>query len=85
MWVEEFVMHLKEAFGPRLRELRGQRGLTRAQLASACDLPSTRSLENLEAGRNLPSLEMAVKLAVALEVGIDEMIGLDAPTRRPKK
>jgi len=58
----------------RLRELRGERGLTLAQVAERANLDVS-TLSRLEAGKRRLTLEHLPGLAGALGVSIDELIG----------
>lgn len=76
--------------GQRLRELRLARGLTQEQLARKIDV-GLDAVRKWERGRRTPMLDMAAKLADALECTIDELAGrgqaqAEAPTpKRGKK
>ncbi len=62
---------------PRLREHRERRGLTQARLAEVSGL-SQRSISGWEGGREiLPPKALA--LALALDVSIDELMGVEYP------
>ncbi len=69
-------------FGSRLRAARQFRGLTQAQLAERANVAVT-SIAHLETGARKPSLDTFVRLASALEVQSDFLIGLqDQPAIR---
>jgi DNA-binding XRE family transcriptional regulator len=69
---------LREAFGPRLRHLRDGRGWSLGQLSLRSGV-SRSFLCELERGRRLPSLEVAIALADALGLAtIDELVGREA-------
>lgn len=65
------------AVGPRLRELRQQRGTTLAELAAETGI-SVSTLSRLESGQRRPTLELLLPLARAHGVQLDELV--DAPT-----
>lgn len=67
-----------EKFGERLKNARERRGLTPEQLAEMVGIAASRESE-YESGRFAPQLEKAVRLAVALEVTLDELVGRHAP------
>lgn len=56
-----------------LRALRDGRGLTQAQLARLCALPR-QTLANLESGAANPTLAVLHRVAVALQVPLEELI-----------
>jgi transcriptional regulator with XRE-family HTH domain len=58
----------------RLRDLRGERGLTLAQVAERANLDVS-TLSRLESGKRRLTLEHLPGLAAALGVSIDELIG----------
>lgn len=58
----------------RLRDLRGERGLTLAQVAARANLDVS-TLSRLESGKRRLTLEHLPGLAAALGVSIDELIG----------
>ena len=64
--------------GNRIRELRGQRGMTLQALATASGLsPSMLSL--IERGRTSPSIGSLVVIARALQVGMSDLLADDVP------
>lgn len=65
-----------EEFGERLRSARERRGFTQEQLAEMVGITASRESE-YESGRFAPQLEKAAKLAVALEVSLDALVGRD--------
>ncbi|MEJ3654326.1 helix-turn-helix domain-containing protein [Actinomycetes bacterium KLBMP 9759] len=71
-----------DAVGPRLRELRQQRGTTLAQLAESTGI-SVSTLSRLESGGRRPTLELLLRLARAHQVQLDEMVGAP-PTGDPR-
>lgn len=67
----------------RLRENRKMRGLTQAQLAAEAGIAAA-SVSHFETGQRAPSLESLVRLADALELSTDALLGraFDAPSVR---
>jgi transcriptional regulator with XRE-family HTH domain len=63
----------------RLQKLRKAAGLSQSQLAKAARVPVT-TLQGWERARRMPRLEAAMKLADALNVTLDELVG-----RKPRK
>lgn len=64
-------------FCDRLKEKRVMAGLTQAELAKKVGM-STRTIQNYELGKNPPStLEIARKLADALETTVEYLLGSD--------
>ena len=59
--------------GPRLRTLRGQRGVTLAQLSRTSGI-SVSTLSRLESGGRRPTLELLLRLARAHDVPVDELL-----------
>lgn len=66
---------LKPTFGERLKEIRTEKKLTQAELATKVDISSA-SIISYEKSQKLPSLEVAVMLATKLDVSIDWLSGL---------
>jgi transcriptional regulator with XRE-family HTH domain len=60
--------------GPRLRDLRKQRGVTLADLTTATGI-SASTLSRLESGQRKPTLELLLPLARAHGVQLDELVG----------
>lgn len=56
----------------QIRVLRAARGMTQEQLATACGV-TRQTIIALEAGKYSPSLELAFKLAHALERNLDDV------------
>ena len=71
--------------GQRLSELRRRAGLTQEGLARAAEV-GTDAVRKWERGKRTPSFEMAIKLADALNVSLDELAGRETPKagRKPK-
>lgn len=71
--------------GPRLKQLRAQRGMTLAELTAATGI-SRSTLSRLETGRRRPSLELLLPLAEAYQTPLDELVNAPAvgdPRIRP--
>ena len=62
-----------DAVGPRLRELRLERGTTLAQLSETTGI-SVSTLSRLESGGRKPTLELLLPLARAHQVALDELV-----------
>ncbi|MFE9428488.1 helix-turn-helix domain-containing protein [Kitasatospora sp. NPDC006697] len=60
--------------GPRLRDLRRQRGTTLAKLAETTGI-SVSTLSRLESGERRPTLELLLPLARAHQVPLDDLVG----------
>ena len=58
----------------KLRELRKQRGFTQQQLADIVGVSNV-SLSNYERGTQAPDIEILIKLADALGVSLDTLVG----------
>ena len=61
-------------FPVRLRETRNLRGLDQAKLGELANIPAT-SISHFESGKRKPSLDNLRKLADALQVSIDYLLG----------
>lgn len=59
-----------------LRHLRDGRGLTQQQLAKLCGLPRA-TLSNLESGAANPTISVLHKVALALQVTVEELIATE--------
>ena len=68
----------KETFGQRLKRLREAKGLSQAKLAVAAGV-SAGSLRNAEYDRREPLIGLAAKIAAALGVTLDELVGHASP------
>ena len=60
-----------------LKQLRKQRGLTQAQLASALEVHQT-AVSQWECGRTFPDRETVIKLAAFYRVSADVILGIQA-------
>lgn len=65
-------------FARRLKELRVERGMTQAELAEKADVTAT-YVSKLESAGAAPGIDLVEKLAVALGVGITDLIPLAMP------
>lgn len=65
-------------FGPRLRALRTQAGLTVSALAIASGLHRT-YIHALESGAKAPSWDVVLRLAGALGVGVEAFAAPESP------
>lgn len=69
-----------EVFRRRLLEQRERLGLTQSQLADKAKLP-TGSISHFETGERKPSFENLVKLAEALSVSTDFLLGRESDAK----
>jgi transcriptional regulator with XRE-family HTH domain len=65
----------KESLGERLARLRKERGYTQVELAEKIGIVQT-IISDYEKDRFRPTAEMIIRLAQALEVSTDELLGL---------
>lgn len=63
-----------DAVGPRVKWLRGQRGMSLAAVSELTGI-SKSTLSRLETGQRRPSLELLLPLAQAYRVPLDELVG----------
>src|SRR5918911_5756902 len=63
-----------EQVGPRLKQLRAQRGVTLTALAEATGI-SKSTLSRLETGQRRASLELLLPLSHAYRVPLDDLVG----------
>ena len=68
-----FDERLSQNLADNVRYMRQQRGLTQARLASHAAFPRS-TLANIEAGLGNPTLGILARLALALQVSIEEML-----------
>ena len=66
-------------FNNRLREVRMSKGLTQEKLSEIVGV-SLRNYQYYEQGKHVPSFEVLIALANALEVSIDYLVGRDEYT-----
>lgn len=57
-----------------LKDLREAKGLTQEQLAESCGVKRN-TISMIEIGVNKPSFDLALKLAKALNCGVEELVG----------
>ena len=62
-----------DVFGERLRELRQKRGLTQVHLSERSGFPQSH-ISELENGSRMPTLLSLVRLAVALDCKVTDLI-----------
>lgn len=67
-----------ERFARRLRELRVERGMTQADLARRANVTAT-YVSKLESAGAAPGIDLVEKLAVALGVGVADLIPNTSP------
>lgn len=77
-----------EVFGRRLRELRQKHGVTQEQLSVATGLTEG-YISNMERGLKVPSLTTILRIAVALDCKVTELVAVfdkvpDLPSLLPK-
>jgi len=65
-----------ERLGNRLKERRTKLGLTQGQLADLC-LVSRKTINTVENGVFVPSTLLALKLAAALGVSVEQLFWID--------
>src|ERR1700710_2027610 len=63
-----------DGVGPRLRDLRKQRGATLASLSATTGI-SVSTLSRLESGQRRPTLELLLPLARVHQVPLDDLVG----------
>lgn len=68
-----------QVFSERLREARKLRGYSQEELAAKAEMPPT-TIAHFETGTRKPSFELLRRLAVALEITTDFLLGrVDSP------
>lgn len=76
-----------EVFGKRMRDVRQERGLTQVQLSERSGLTQAR-ISELEHGSRMPNLVTILRLAVALDCKVMDLVGVfdrtDLPSILPK-
>lgn len=65
-------MSLKITFGQRVRALRSEKGISQEELAGRADIDRT-YMSGIERGERNVSIEIAQKLALALEMTLSEL------------
>lgn len=68
---------MAERLGNRLKERRGELGLTQAELAERCAV-SRKTINTVENGVFVPSTLLALKLALALERSVEDLFWVEA-------
>lgn len=68
------LTEISKYLSANLVNLRGKRGMTQAQLSSLAGVPRS-TVTHLESGAGNPSLTNLVKIAGALQVSIEELLG----------
>ena len=61
-------------FAKNLRYYRKQKRLSQAELAKALNYGDT-TISNYESGRNEPSIDDLIKIAIILDISLDELVG----------
>jgi transcriptional regulator with XRE-family HTH domain len=64
-----------KAFGERMREVRQKQGLTQVELSERSGLPQAR-ISELERGARMPNLGTILRLAVALECKVTDLMSV---------
>ena len=67
---------MNEQLGNRLKERRAQLGLTQGELADLCTV-SRKTINTVENGVFVPSTLLALKLAAALGVNVEELFWIE--------
>ena len=68
---------IKETFPLQLKTVREMRKMTQAELSKRIGLKTNTSVAQFETGERLPSVESLAKLAAALNVTADYLLGID--------
>lgn len=71
-------------FNNRLREVRLSKGLTQEKLSEIVGI-GLRNYQYYEQGKHVPSFDILIKLANALEISIDYLVGRDEFVENNKK
>jgi transcriptional regulator with XRE-family HTH domain len=64
-----------KTFGERMREVRQKQGLTQVELSERSGLPQAR-ISELERGARMPNLGTILRLAVALECKVTDLMSV---------
>ena len=67
---------MNERLANRLKERRGELGLTQSQLAEMC-LVSRKTINTVENGIFVPSTVLALKLARALDLSVEQLFWIE--------
>ena len=70
-------------FNNKLYELRRQKGFSQEELASRLNV-SRQTISKWERGYSIPDAEMLTRLACALDVSVDELLGTTAESPEEK-
>jgi quercetin dioxygenase-like cupin family protein/DNA-binding Xre family transcriptional regulator len=73
------VTGMLDAVGARLRALRTRRDFTLAELSERTGI-SVSTLSRLESGERRASLDLLLPIATVFDVGLDALVGVQAPT-----
>lgn len=63
-----------QRLGEKLRALREQRGLSTRQLSAQLGISSSGYISKLETGKQKPSLELLLKMALFFNVSTDQLL-----------
>jgi transcriptional regulator with XRE-family HTH domain len=66
-------MNIKQKFGLKVKELRKQKGLSQERLANLAEIDRT-YLPTIEKGERNVSIEIMYKIAIALDVKIEDLL-----------
>lgn len=61
----------------KIAEYRKKRNLTQPQLATVLGFKTYQSIQQLENGRRIPSVEVAIRIARALNANVEEIFVID--------
>jgi putative transcriptional regulator len=61
----------------KIAEYRKKRNLTQPQLATVLGFKTYQSIQQLENGRRIPSVEVAIRIARALNATVEEIFVID--------
>lgn len=81
---------VEDVFANRLRKARKHKGLSQQRLANACGappnipIPSREAISQWESATTRPSFEYIARLATALDVSADYLLGLSDQEKPPK-
>lgn len=64
----------EKTFSQRLKDRRAEKGLTQKQLSEQLNI-IPQAISNFEKGHNLPAFQVLVRLADALDVSLDYLVG----------
>lgn len=67
---------MAEGLANRIKELRGVRGLTQAELAERCQV-TRKTVNTVENGVFVPSALLALKMAQALNVPVEQLFWIE--------